>query len=211
MDSDEKIKEEDLQVRLDNGLLVIEVKGIGGTSKDSDCSQINKIKHRRAKERGKFDVYGLYIVNHQRYLPPKTRKNPPFTEAQIFDSRNEERGLLTTWDLFKGYDYVLNGIITKEDVRKWILDYGLVQLAPKVLLGKVSEVFKQGFVIILNIESQRIKVGETIYIYQEENYSVAKIVEIRVNDVSIIEVDAGEVGIEVDIPVKKNSLIYRKE
>ena len=105
----------------------------------------------------------------------------------------------------------MNGIITKEDVRKWILDYGLVQLAPKVLLGKVSEVFKQGFVIILNIESQRIKVGETIYIYQEENYSVAKIVEIRVNDVSIIEVDAGEVGIEVDIPVKKNSLIYRKE
>lgn len=59
-----EIKEEDLQVPLKNGLLVVEAKGIGGTSKDSECSQISKIKYRRAKERGRFDVFALYIVNH---------------------------------------------------------------------------------------------------------------------------------------------------
>lgn len=70
------IKEEDIQIPLENGLLIIEVKGIGGTSRNSDCSQINTIKFRRAEQRGNFDVFALYIVNHQRYLAPKNRKNP---------------------------------------------------------------------------------------------------------------------------------------
>ncbi|MDI9640079.1 hypothetical protein QM565_30685 [Geitlerinema splendidum] len=47
-------KEEDLQILLENGLLVVEIKGIGGTSKDSECSQISKIKYRRARERKKI-------------------------------------------------------------------------------------------------------------------------------------------------------------
>src|SRR5690606_19221619 len=51
------VLEEDIQIELENGLLIIECKGIGGTSTDSDCSQISKIKHRRCKERNSFDVY----------------------------------------------------------------------------------------------------------------------------------------------------------
>jgi septin family protein len=54
-----EIKEEDIQITLEKGLLVIEIKGIGGTSKDSECWQISKIKNRRAKERNSFDVFGL--------------------------------------------------------------------------------------------------------------------------------------------------------
>ena len=60
IDMDEKaetIKEEDIQIENDKGLLVIEVKGIGGTSKDTECSQISKIKYRRAKQRESFDVF----------------------------------------------------------------------------------------------------------------------------------------------------------
>ena len=102
------IKEEDLQISLEQGLLVIEAKGIGGTSKDSECSQISKIKFRRAKERNKFDVFALYIVNHQRYLPPLERKNPPFSEKQIEDAQSDERGLLTTYELFKLYFHISN-------------------------------------------------------------------------------------------------------
>ena len=70
---------------------------IGGTSKDEECSQIFKIKSRRMKELKRFDVFGLYIVNHQKHLPPLNRENPPFTENQIQDAINDERGLLTTW------------------------------------------------------------------------------------------------------------------
>ena len=88
------LREEDLRVEDERGLLVIEVKGIGGTSTDSECSQISKIKYRRSKERGRFDVFALYMVNHQRFLPPKARAKPPFNETQISDAKNDERGAL---------------------------------------------------------------------------------------------------------------------
>jgi len=86
-----ELKEEDLRIETEKGLLVIEVKGIGGTSKDSDCSQISKIRYRRMKQRRAVDVAALYIVNHQRHLPPEDRDNPPFKEKQIEDvsTRNE--------------------------------------------------------------------------------------------------------------------------
>ncbi|MCH8173488.1 MAG: dimethyl sulfoxide reductase anchor subunit [Proteobacteria bacterium] len=58
--------EEDLQVDYPDGLLVIEAKGVGGTSTDSDCQQISKFRFRRAQERNSTDVFALYIVNHQR-------------------------------------------------------------------------------------------------------------------------------------------------
>ncbi|WP_374964349.1 hypothetical protein [Spongiibacter tropicus] len=62
-DTNPDILEEDIQIDCEDRFLVIEIKGIGGTSTDKDCSQISKIKYRRAEERGKFDVFGLYIVN----------------------------------------------------------------------------------------------------------------------------------------------------
>jgi hypothetical protein len=40
------VLEEDIQIPIKEGLLIIECKGIGGTSTDADCSQISKIKHR---------------------------------------------------------------------------------------------------------------------------------------------------------------------
>ena len=57
--------EEDLQVLLDNNeLLIIEVKGLHGTSKDNECAQISKIETRRVHE-GKYSkVHSLYIVNN---------------------------------------------------------------------------------------------------------------------------------------------------
>lgn len=93
--------EEDLQVTSSTGLLLIKAKGIGGTSKDKDCNQISKIKLRRMKEQKRFDVYGLYIVNHQRYIYPKLRKNPPFTNDQVNDAINDERGLLPLMSFIK--------------------------------------------------------------------------------------------------------------
>ena len=42
MDIETVRKEEDLQIDTESALLAIEVKGIGGTSTDSDCNQITK-------------------------------------------------------------------------------------------------------------------------------------------------------------------------
>lgn len=87
---DETVKEgddfqEDLQIHLaENELLIIEVKGLYGTSKDNECSQISKIELRRIHERKYSNVHSLYIVNNERGKEP-----PQATDATIYRSSNQ--------------------------------------------------------------------------------------------------------------------------
>jgi hypothetical protein len=200
------LKEEDLQVELDDGLLVVEVKGIGGTSTDGDCSQVSKFRHRRMEERQKFDVKALYIVNHQRYLPPKERQNPPFTEQQIKDAVNEKRGLLTTYELFKLYYLIENGIINKDIARKSIAEVGLVNFVPKAIsLGIPNEIYKNGNVVIIKLTNQSIKKGDEILILKNGQYHRSLILGLQVNDTDVEEADNGEVGVRLNSAVQKNS------
>lgn len=206
------LKEEDIQIENDNGLLVIEVKGIGGTSKDSECSQISKIKYRRAKERSKFDVYGLYLVNHQRHIPPKERENPPFTKEQIQDSINDERGLLTTWSLFNLYYDIQNGIITKEEARAVFYNYGLISFVPQniTLVDTIKEIFVKGEVFILNVNGVKLKTGDNLYIEKNGKFKLLTIIEIKLDDKIVQEVNNGEIGIKGNIKVSKNSKVWKK-
>lgn len=205
------VKEEDLQVVIDERLLVIEVKGIGGTSKDSECNQIQKIKTRRGKERGKYNVDGLYIVNHQRYQPPLNRTNPPFTEQQIKDAIYDERGLLTTWQLFNLYFSIEKGIITKEDARKALNNFGLIEFTPSnsVPLGKAKEIHYNGKVIILDI-STKIKFNQELIIQKGNIYDITKILELKKNDMTIEEAESGEIGIKVDCIVDQFDELFLK-
>ncbi|MBU2928205.1 hypothetical protein [Winogradskyella psychrotolerans] len=215
IDMDEKaetIKEEDIQIENDKGLLVIEVKGIGGTSKDTECSQISKIKYRRAKQRGSFDVFGLYIVNHQRHLPAKNRENPPLTKEQKQDAVNDERGLLTTWQLFNLYYNIQKGIITKEEARDSFYEYGLIAFKPKNItpLGKIDEIFLKGEVFILKLNGIEIKTGDNIFIEKNNEFRKLTILEIKLDDKVVDKINKGEVGIKGNIKVSKKSTVWIK-
>jgi hypothetical protein len=205
-----EIKEEDLQIPLESGLLVVEIKGIGGTSKDSECSQINKIKHRREKERNSFDVFALYIVNHQRYLPPIERRNPPFSKQQIDDAKSDERGLLTTYELFKLYSNIEQGFVIKEDVRNSLLEFGLVQFKPSnsYFLGYPLEVHHKGQVVILYVSNVTVDKGASIIICNHESWYRAEILEIRLDDKTVVTVSEGEIGIRLSHSVLKTSELW---
>lgn len=204
--------EEDIQVKMDDGLLIIECKGIGGTSTDADCSQISKIKHRRSKERGKFDVSALYIVNHQRYLPPLKRQNPPFTEHQKQDAINDERGLLSTWQLFNLYFDIQNGIISKQDARKLILNHGLVEFRPIGLtyVDEPKEIFNEGKVCIVNIDNVHLKIRDELLIEKNGKFEKALIVDIQDNGKSIQQISKGEYGLKLDKKIAKKSVLWTK-
>lgn len=204
--------EEDLQVNLTNELLVIEVKGIAGTSKDEECSQIEKIKHRREKERGAFDVFGLYIVNHQRHQPPLNRSNPPFTEKQVQDSENDERGLLTTYDLFKLYYAIEAGFITKEDARQSLLRPGLVTFNPSnaILIGEPIEIHYGGLVGIFLLNETPLKVGEGLIADEHEVYRPIIIESLRDDDKDISEISHGEIGIKFFERIHKHTRLWKR-
>lgn len=205
--------EEDIQIEFDDGLLIIECKGIAGTSTDADCSQISKIKHRRCRERSKFDVYALYIVNHQRFQPPLKRRNPPFSEHQIKDSINDERGLLSTWQLFNLYQEIEDGIITKIPARNDLLGFGLINFKPAniIYIDEPNEIFMNGYVCIVNLKGIELKVGDQIIIEKNNCYKKAVIIELQIDDIPFQKVDEGEVGIKFDVCVKKKSKLWKKQ
>lgn len=209
--SESKIKEEDIQIDIEDNLLIIEIKGIGGTSTDSECSQISKIKHRRCKERNRFDVFALYLVNHQRYLPPSKRKNPPFTIHQVNDALSDERGLLTTWQLFSLYHDIENGIITKDYAKRQLLNFGLVNFSPEniVFIDEPTEFFQKGLVWIINSPNVQIKIGDELLIERDEKFEKVSVVEIKVNDEIVNQIGGGIAGLKFNKVIKKKSRIWK--
>ncbi|MCU0440640.1 MAG: hypothetical protein MUC49_22325 [Raineya sp.] len=215
-DADKQLKsnilEEDIQISLDNGLLIIECKGIGGKSSDSDCSQVSKVRYRRSKERGTLDVYALYIVNHQRHLAPKKRQNPPFSDHQIQDALNDDRGLCTTWQLFNLYFDIEKGLLDKESARKNLLSYGLIEFKPPnlIFLGEPKEFFSGGIICIINLQDMYISVEEEVFVEKNGSYKKATIMDIQLNDISVPNAKQGQVGLKLNIPIKKGSRLYKK-
>jgi len=205
-------KEEDIQIALDKGLLIIEAKGIGGTSKDDECAQISKIRSRRCEERDKFDVYALYLVNHQRHLPPLKRINPPFSHDQIKDSELNKRGLLTTWDLYNLYFSIQEGLITKETARENLLKTGLIKFDVNNLceLGVVTETFKKGYVVVLDDISNPVDINSKLYKYSNNLYQPINITSIMVNDIEVEEVISGSIGIRLDVKFRKDEKLFIK-
>lgn len=203
--------EEDIQVDLEeDGLLIIEVKGIYGTSKDSECAQIAKIKHRREKERKKWDVYALYVVNHQRGIEPTRRENPPFNSRQIEDAISDERGLLTTWQLYSMFHAIELGVITKEKVRKDMLKFGNVSFAPDLVseLNEPYQQWKEGTIWGIEINTP-ISVKDKIYVEKEGCWYSAEIISIQQEKMSCQTISNGKVGIELSQKLPKGK-IYLK-
>ncbi|MFC1226659.1 hypothetical protein ACFE6N_22840 [Pedobacter sp. BG31] len=206
-----KLKQEDIQIETDRGLIVIEIKGIGGTSKDTDCNQIGKIKYRRAKERSRFDVFAHYIVNHQRHIPAEKRANPPFTKEQIEDAINDERGLITTWQLFNLFFAIENNIISKEQARESFYGFGLIDFLPKdkILIGKPKELINKHNVVILEMESEpKIKVNDKILIVYKDHFQQDTVVSIQKDGVDLEETETGEMGLKLTNPIKKGGVLY---
>ena len=209
-DTNPDVLEEDLQIDCGDRFLVVEIKGLGGTSTDKDCNQISKIRFRRAEQRGKFDVFGLYIVNHQRYLPPKNRANPPFSEHQINDASLDKRGLLTTYDLYKAYFLIEEDILKKEFVREELFKTGLISLTPSNLksLGIPTEYFMDGHVAIVNLDGISLSKGDTIIVKKQDEYFKTTIESLKVNNNEVVCVDSGEIGIKFSKKIKKNSELF---
>jgi hypothetical protein len=204
--------EEDIQIEFDNGLLIIECKGIGGTSKDCECSQISKIKHRRCEEREKFDVFALYIVNHQRHKAPLTRTNPPFTKEQITDAKHDKRGLLSTWQLYNLYFDIEKEILTKKEAREILLEYGLIEFKPKnlIFIYEPKKFYQNNIICSINIEDIELKVDDILFIERNNKFSKVTILDIQENGKSTKSANNGKFGLKLNQPIKKNSKIWKK-
>lgn len=211
---DKDIYEEDIQIEAkEQGMLVVEIKGINGTSTDDKCSQISKVVRRRMKEQKRFDVHGLYIVNHQRNIDPVKRLNPPFNDQQVKDAENDERGLCYTWRLFNLYFEIEEDIISKEDARKSFFNSGLIDFNPQVVeIGFPHNYYNQHTVVCIVIDKQFIKIGDFFYYIDGIRWKKVKIVSIQQNKKNVDFATNGSYGfgLEHRIPNCKALYIIKK-
>lgn len=215
---DEEIKEgedfqEDLQIHLaNNELLIIEVKGLYGTSKDKECSQISKIELRRIHERKYSNVHSLYIVNNERGKEPLKRQMPPFTAAQIKDAEFAHRAMAYTYQLFNLYFEIEAGIITKEEARNALFQNGLVDFRSNFKsIGRPYNYFKNNKVACIELHDTILSVGDKVYFEDDrKRLNVVEIVNIQVDRQNTQTVLEGKVGIEFNMKVPKGAVLLYK-
>ena len=212
IDGNEDILREDIQILEDDKLYIIEVKGIGGTSTDTECSQVAKHRRIREKEHRDKEIIPIYIVNHQRYVRPSLRKNPPFSLNQFDYAENDERGLLTTWQLYKQFSYINDGVFSKEETRESMSKYGLINLLPEnlVLIGKYLEYLKKTRAGIINIDNSLVSVGDTIWANKGDIWKKTTVISIRLDEKNVQSVKKGEIGIVIECELDKGYEIYVK-
>lgn len=215
---DEEVKEgedfqEDLQIHLaNNELLIIEVKGLYGTSKDNECSQISKIELRRIHERKYSNVYALYIVNNERGKEPLKRQMPPFTETQIKDAEFAHRAMAYTYQLFNLYFEIETGIISKEEARNALFQNGLVDFRSNFKsIGKPYDYFKNNKVACIELHDTILSVGDKVYFEDDrKRLNVVEIVNIQVDHQNKQVVKDGKVGIEFTMKIPKGAVLLYK-
>lgn len=203
---------EDIQIIDGDDVFIIEVKGIGGTSTDSECSQIAKHRRRREREYKGKEVWPIYIVNHQRYMNPSIRENPPFSTDQIEYAKNDERGLLTTWQMYQQYKWIEDDIFTKDETRVALKQWGVITLVPNNVnyIGKVDEYYKQPNACIVKVENEQINSGDIILIKKDEKWDKAKIESIQVDGNNVEEAANCEVGIVFNKKMGKGYELYKR-
>lgn len=207
------ILREDIQIVLKEGLLIVEVKGIGGTSTDSECAQIAKHRRRRENEYPEKKIFPIYIVNHQRYVDPRQRKTPPFSKDQIDYAYNDERGLLTTWDMYKSYKYIEDGVFTKEEVKDAFYKHGLLDLIPVDMrtVGKVNKYYPKTKACIVELDNVKVCVGDEIICKKGDICLKAKVESLQEQNSSVDSAQHGEIGLVLDIELEKGYILYKRE
>ena len=205
-------REEDLNLEYNGQKVLIEVKGINHTSKDSECSQVDKIVLRRTKQLKTSEVHGVYIVNNQKNVEPLNRQTPPFTDNQISDAENQDRTMIYTAQLFALFSDVENGYIKKDEARECFLRPGLANFHFGLRsLGKPYNYLPKTSVICIELNGDRISTGDTLYYKDSLQRLVGlKVLSIQQDNNTIDTVDSGKTGLKVDCNVPKGVEILYK-
>lgn len=212
---------EDLRIPLsENRKLLIECKGVGGTSVDEDCRQIGKIVTLYLQENAEKGVieklHGVYIVNSEMHMNPNSRKIVPFKDAQIKEAIGEKRSMVSTKELFRAFQLLSAGLVSQEDIQQAFLKDGVIEFWPtKAIPIKVAEKSPRHDKIFgLIVGDTPIGIGDTIVSDDGwlPSYSIVQSLQVDHKDVPSarncevgVGADAGLINLEHVYLLKKKS------
>ena len=114
-------------------------------------------------------------------------------------------------DLFRQNQVIMLGYASKEQTIESLLQYGLVkfQLDKLTYVGKAQEIYKDNQVVISTLANTLVKKSDLIVLEKDGDYTETEIKSLQVEDVD--EVENGEVGIMLNLKIKKGTNIYIKK
>ncbi|MEY1236086.1 hypothetical protein AB7102_00775 [Providencia manganoxydans] len=217
-EEENEIFEEDLNIEYERKTYLFEVKGIGGTSTDAQCSQISKIVLRRENARDDYNFKGIYIVNHQRYKDPQERITPPFNDTQIEDAMIARRGMTYTYELFQVYHMIEVGILTKECVRAAFEQRGLIDFRKSLNSINCVHIYPKPKVYSFDLSDTpdiTISINDKIVVRDKDNHWHLLLIEsIEVNKNKLEEAtvnSGGNIGVKVDKFIENAKDFYLKK
>lgn len=205
-----ELKEEDLNLNYDGNLVLIEVKGITGTSTDAECSQVDKIVQRRIKKLRTPDVHGVYVVNHRKNVEPLKRPTPPFNAQQIDDAKAQDRTLVYTMQLFSLYSDIENGYVTKEEARECFMKPGLADFHSGLTTLEIPyNYYQNDTVVCIELNGTQVSVGDVLYYKDDLNRLVGcKVIGIQQEKQALETASSGKIGIKVEHKVPRNRELW---
>ena len=101
-------------------------------------------------------------------------------------------------------------MITKEDARVEILKFGLVEFRPKTKdkLTTPKQILKDGQVVILDLISTKLTVGQVLIAEKNNKYFKTKINSIHVDDKSVNEATNGEIGLKLETKISNGTTLW---
>jgi hypothetical protein len=186
-------KREDLQIRDQSPLVLVEVKGVTGTSKESSALQVSKYIAPRMKALGRTDIRGLSIVNHQRNIPALDRVDNPFSNDIIESAQHHDFGLITAWSLHKLVRSYLNLGWKQEQIVPLFYQNGYIEPIPShyEYLGFIEHIFDKASVVRLQIESAKLHLGDRIAFQLPVEFEEQVVDSLRVAEESVEVADIG--------------------
>jgi hypothetical protein len=169
MDADQALesgqrKREDLQVRDDSPVLLVEIKGLAGFPAEHDAIQVAKYVAPRMRDWDRRDVAGLSIINHQRFLPGLRRDPNPFTSDVLTNATDLGFGLMTSWDLFRLLRSFQKLGWKPENVKPLFYGFGRVEAVPAhyKLVGQVEQFWEKPGAVGIRLSDGALATGDRI-------------------------------------------------
>ncbi|MDI9640080.1 hypothetical protein QM565_30690 [Geitlerinema splendidum] len=112
--------------------------------------------------------------------------------------------------MFKLYNKIEQGFITKEDARISLSRFGLVQFRPSNsnLLGYPLEIHHKGEVVILCVSNITVNKGASIIVCNKESWFRVEVIEIQLNGKTVSTASKGEIGVKLSQSVLKTSELW---
>lgn len=213
---DSIMKQEDLQIKDGSPILLIEVKGLSGTSRESDTFQVVKYINRRMKKMNRTDIRGISIINHQKNIPALQRDNENvFTDQQIEDAKSNDCTILTTWDLFLLIKGMIKWKWNGKVIRELFYKSGRMPRIPAhyKCIGKVVNYWVQKKVVGIKILKNKLHQGDRISYIIPEGYLEEDVLSLQFDKRNVEEVSLNQLaGIKTVFSkneLKKGTLVYK--